>query len=333
MNEKGITKYKISVLIPVYNVEKYVERCINSVLSQTMQEGVEVIIVNDDTPDKSMEIISEILRSYNVYSKEKKMTVRVICHETNRSLAAARNTAVSHATGEYVIHVDSDDWIESDMLEKMYKKAVETKADIVICDWNEIYANKLKHVQVNPPLHNKDCVVALFSGTMFGFVWNKLIKRELYKSHEIMCQEGMDFCEDLYVIYRLFYFAEAIAYVNFPLYNYNKQNLNSYTSTALSIKSQKGLVALTKEIDAFFQIHETNAEIKKAIDYFFNSVKSTILLKGDCMMVRQIKETSILSILSHPLLPIHYKIILICYQIKFNLGVKVIRYIYQKSIC
>lgn len=329
MNEEEKTKCKISVLIPVYNVEKYVKRCIDSVLVQTMQEGVEVILVNDCTPDRSMEIIFEALRAYNANAAEKKMTVRVVNHDTNRGLAAVRNTAMGYATGEYVINIDSDDWIESDMLEKLYNKAIETTADIVICDWNEIYLHKIKNIQVNPPLNNKDCVIALLSGTMHSSVCNKLIKKQLYKNHGIMYQEGIDFCEDLSVTYRLFYFAKSIAYVNLPLYNYNKQNLNSYTSTLLSMKSQQGLVTLTKEVDSFFQTHDTNVKIKKAIDYFFNNIKSTILLKGDYMLVKQIKKTSILSILSHPILPIHHKIILICHQIKFIWGIKTIRYIYH----
>ena len=104
---------KISVLIPVYNVENYVERCITSVLNQTMQEGVEVIIVNDCTPDRSMEIIRETLC---VHLKKNGMTVRIVEHKINRGLAAVRNTAMNYATGDYIIHIDSDDYIEPDLL-------------------------------------------------------------------------------------------------------------------------------------------------------------------------------------------------------------------------
>ena len=96
---------KISVLIPVYNVEKYVERCMISVLNQTMQEGVEVIIVNDCTPDCSMEIIRKTLCAH---VKENGMTIRIVEHKTNRGTAATRNTAMSYATGKYTIFIDSD---------------------------------------------------------------------------------------------------------------------------------------------------------------------------------------------------------------------------------
>ena len=128
---------KISVLIPVYNVEKYVKRCLSSVLNQTMQEGVEVIIVNDCTPDHSIEVIFETLRAYSGNEKGEKMLVRVVNHDTNRGQAAVRNTAMNYATGDYVIHVDSDDWIEPDMLEEMYRKAISTDADVVISDYWE----------------------------------------------------------------------------------------------------------------------------------------------------------------------------------------------------
>lgn len=183
---------KISVLIPVYNVEKYVERCMISVLNQTMQEGVEVIIVNDCTPDSSMEIIRKTLCAH---VKENGMTIRIIEHKTNRGTAATRNTAMGYATGKYTIFIDSDDYIEPDMLEVMYSKAVAAEADIVIADlWNEYYDCS---VYAKAPFDdNGDLMFSQLIRGKLASLCDKLIKRSLYLEHHIVWQEGMDWKED-----------------------------------------------------------------------------------------------------------------------------------------
>lgn len=131
---------KISVLIPVYNVEKYVGRCILSVLNQTIQESMEIIIVNDCTPDNSMRVINEVIHSSSNTLNGKEL--KIINHETNRGIAFTKNTALNHATGEYILQIDSDDYMETDMLEKMYAKAIATDADIVGCDLWRVYMDK-----------------------------------------------------------------------------------------------------------------------------------------------------------------------------------------------
>ena len=111
---------KVSVCIPVYGVEKYIEKCARSLFEQTMQDGIEFIFVNDCTKDRSIEILEQVLAEY----PHRKEQTRIIHHEKNRGLVAARNTGLAYASGEYIIHCDSDDWVELDMYEKMYKKAI-----------------------------------------------------------------------------------------------------------------------------------------------------------------------------------------------------------------
>ena len=105
----------ISVIIPVYNVEKFVERCVRSIMNQTYTEGVECIIVNDCTPDDSMKIVEKLVKDYTGT-----ICFKLLNHKQNYGLAAVRNTGMNAATGEYIIHIDSDDYCEPDMLEKMY---------------------------------------------------------------------------------------------------------------------------------------------------------------------------------------------------------------------
>lgn len=103
----------ISVIIPVYNVERYVERCLLSIINQTYTESVECIVVNDCTPDNSMKIVEKLVADY-----KGSIQFKLLCHKHNRGLAAVRNTGINNAGGKYIVHVDSDDYCEPDMLEK-----------------------------------------------------------------------------------------------------------------------------------------------------------------------------------------------------------------------
>lgn len=113
--------YTVSILVPVYSVEKYIERCARSIFEQTYQ-NLDIVFVDDCTPDKSIEILRRVLDDY----PERKAQTRIIRHEHNQGLAAARNTAVAAATGTFLTHVDSDDWLELDAVEELVKKQVET---------------------------------------------------------------------------------------------------------------------------------------------------------------------------------------------------------------
>ena len=319
--------YQVSVIVPVYKVEKYIEKCARSLFEQTLS-SIEFIFVDDCSPDNSIAILKSVLNEYPSRISD----TRIVRHEYNRGLAAARNTGRSIAQGEYLISCDSDDWVDQNMYELMYQKAQQTKSEIVICDWEEVYISKTLRQFINPPVNNIECVVALLSGKMHGSVVNKLIKKTLYTEHNIMCKEGMDFCEDFYVTYRLFYFARTIAYINLPLYYYNKSNLNSYTSTKLSESSQKGLILLLNDIRKFFnEQQDGHIEIKKAILYFVNNIKSSILFYGSFSYARKLERTGIDSILCHPTLRIHSKIALIFCNMNFWSGIKLIRYIYHNT--
>ena len=121
---------KVSVLIPVYGVEKYIRRCAVSLFEQTLEE-VEYIFVDDCSEDKSISVLEETIERFpNSYAK-----VKILHHSENRGSAAARNTALNMATGEYIIVIDSDDFIESTMLEDLYNSAIDDMADIVVSDY------------------------------------------------------------------------------------------------------------------------------------------------------------------------------------------------------
>ena len=214
----------ISVLIPVYGVEKYVEHCIRSLFENSIADKCEFVIVNDCTADNSMDIIKSVVCEYPY------ICVRLIEHESNRGLAAARNTALLQAHGKYIICVDSDDWVEPDYLEKLYNEAENSGADIVGCDYFREYSGGTElcknPIDENPRQALKDVV----SGKSLAFLWIKLFKRELFAENGIAWTEGLDVTEDVIVCSRLFAKAKAISYIKEPLYHYNLQNQGRLTA-------------------------------------------------------------------------------------------------------
>ena len=130
---------KVSVIVPVYNVEEYLERCLDSLVNQTLKD-IEIIIVNDGSTDGSKEIIQKYLNKYkNIVYLEKE----------NGGLSSARNYGIPYAKGEYIGFVDSDDYVELTMYEKMYNKAIEEKSDMVECDFIWEYPNKKRYYRKN----------------------------------------------------------------------------------------------------------------------------------------------------------------------------------------
>ena len=221
----------ISVIIPIYNVEKYVERCICSIMSQTYTESVECIVVNDCTPDNSMKVVERLVADY-----EGAIQFKLLHHEHNRGLAAVRNTGLYAASGDYIIHIDSDDYCEPDMLGKMYAKAVKEDADVVVADYWCTYPNKEIYRSQHIPAVSKSYVKAIFQGNISVNVWNKMIRRNLFIDNELCSIEGIDMGEDSLLIHRLFFLTPKVVHLPEAFVHYVLYNSDSYCSN-LSKKS------------------------------------------------------------------------------------------------
>ena len=127
---------KVSILVPIYGVEKYIERCAVSLFEQTYK-NIEYIFVDDCGTDNSIGILKDVIDRYPC----RKEQTRIIRHTRNRGLAAARNTAVKEATGEFICHVDSDDWVDQTLIEQLVSKQIENDADIVSVNYIKVYKN------------------------------------------------------------------------------------------------------------------------------------------------------------------------------------------------
>ena len=196
---------KVSVIVPVYNVEKYLEKCINSLLSQTL-EDIQIILVNDGSKDNSGNIAKE-------YEKNNKDRV-IYVEKENGGLSDARNYGLKYATGDFIAFLDSDDYIEKNAYEEMYNKAIEEDADYVECDFIWEFPNKIR-VDKQYPYKNKK--------EMLSFVrvvaWNKLIKRQLITDNNLEFPKGLRY-EDVEFTYKLIPFINKFAYVDKPFIHY-----------------------------------------------------------------------------------------------------------------
>ena len=183
---------KVSVIVPVFNVEKFIGRCVRSLMMQTLSD-VEFIFVNDATPDTSMAVLESILAEY----PDRASQVKILAHEQNLGLPAARNTGLDAAHGEYIFHCDSDDFVESDMLESMYSSAKDNDADIVWCDWYLSFGQNERYMKQPSYDTASDALKGMLGGAMKYNVWNKLIRRRLYVDNGIVFPSGYGMGEDM----------------------------------------------------------------------------------------------------------------------------------------
>ena len=174
---------KVSVIVPVYGVEKFITHCADSLMAQTMHEGVEYIFVDDASQDASMERLKSVLSKYPARANQ----VKILVHERNMGLPAARNTGLTQARGEYVFHCDSDDFGEPEMLETLYGKAKEEDADIVWCDWFLTFGSTERYMAQPECGSPEEALKAMLGGAMKFNVWNKLVRKSLYTDNAVGC--------------------------------------------------------------------------------------------------------------------------------------------------
>lgn len=264
----------VSVIIPIYKVRKFIERCACSLFEQTLK-NVEYIFVDDASPDDSIDILKACIERY----PERKGQVRILVHEENQGLPAARNTGLAVATGEYVFHCDSDDFVEADMLEEMYKAAKEKDADMVYCDFYLSFEKNERYMS-NPVYETAEDMFrkGLLGGAMKYNVWNKLVKRSLYTDNNITFPAGHAMGEDMTMI-RLAACAKSVAYVPKAFYHYVKLNANAYSAT-MSERHKVDILFNVNQTVEFLQNKFGNA-LDKEIAFFKLNTKLPFLITDD----------------------------------------------------
>lgn len=210
---------KLSIIVPVYNVEKYIDKCLDSLINQTLKD-IEIIVVNDGTKDNSQTIIDKYVKNYptKVFSYIKK----------NGGLSSARNYGIKKATGEYVTFVDSDDYVEKKLYEIMYKKAIEENSDIVCCPIKFTYLNYESFKSYNLDIFNKsilDSPKIMIQANSYAV--NKIYKRFFWKKHNFVFPTQL--YEDSALIYNVMLLANNISCINNYCYCYNRTNEDGIT--------------------------------------------------------------------------------------------------------
>ena len=267
-----MSQIAVSIIVPVYNVENYIERCVRSLFEQTI-DNVEYIFVNDSTPDKSMDILYQIMEQY----PHRVSQVKILNHETNQGTAATRNTGLMHATGEYIGWVDSDDWVDHKMFGDMYKRSNDSNADIVWCDFYLCYTSEAKEWVKDRQLCYEDHIAlvrSLLSGGLHGSLCNSIVNRNLYIDNEILFSSGVNLMEDKLVSVKLRYYAQKCMYIPQAYYFYNKMNMQSMTSS--SANDTKNLTDGVKCLQSILSFLEKN---EKGIDFSQDIIHAKIAFK------------------------------------------------------
>ena len=230
---------KVSVIVPIYKVEGFIERCARSLMEQTLGE-VEFIFVDDASSDRSMEILRRTLTDY----PERQEQVRILTHEQNKGLPAARNTGLEVATGEYIFHCDSDDFVEREMLAEMYEAAKKADADILWSDFWLSFEQNERYMKVRNYATPQEALNGMLEGAMKYNVWNKLTRRTLYSENHIAFPTGHSMGEDMTMI-RLMACAKKVAYIPKAYYHYVRLNMSALTQTF----SERHLIDIRHNVD------------------------------------------------------------------------------------
>lgn len=216
---------KVSVIVPIYGVEAFIERCARSLMEQTLDD-VEYIFVDDASKDDSVVLLKKVLENYPTKYK----AVSIVTHKKNKGLPAARNTGLEKAKGEYIFHCDGDDFVESNALELLYNAAKENEADIVWCDWYLTFKKNERRMSEPSFVKPIDALKSMLGGGMKYNVWNKLVSRKLYIENSIYFPDGYGMGEDMTMML-LFAYAHKVYHLKYALYHYVKMNTTAFSHT------------------------------------------------------------------------------------------------------
>lgn len=298
---------KVSVIIPIYNVEKYIERCVRSLFEQTLDD-IEYIFVDDASPDKSVDIIKSILHEY----PNRQDRVVFVRHKTNIGLAAARATGIELATGDYIAHCDSDDWVDRNMYKELYYTAIASNADIVTCDFMLAYQNYHEQYMCIPFLGSKQDFMQAYITTGMTPVWNMIAKKDIYKNNNITPTIGVNYCEDFILSVKLLHKANKIVHINRALYNYNQLNTGSLLRSRRKDAEKEEIGAYLDVINYFKQEGEYPLYAKQLCWRVLRGKQEWILASDKHKIFLDTYPESHRYILNNPLINNKLKIMMWC---------------------
>lgn len=275
------TNIRVSILVPFYKVEKYVARCVESIFSQTYN-NIEYVFVNDCSPDKSMEVINEYIAKYGVADK-----CKIIIHEENQGISASRNDCLDNMTGDYFLFIDSDDYIDKDMVELLVEAAMKENADIAGCGYVEEFSDRsVEHLQKYTNDHN-EMMRAITLLTIKGVMWKLLVRSTIVTEHydEVRFIPDRNMVDDYLFCCQIFYYAQRFAGVDRCMYHWIQYNPNNYTHTTIfAVESQAAAIRKTEE---FYREKGVFAIVEEALIKRKFVSKLPLLLDKKCLDVKR----------------------------------------------
>ena len=242
---------KISIVIPVYGVEKYIARCAKSLFDQKVKD-VEYIFVNDCTKDDSIDILESVIQEY----AEFKNNIKIVHHKVNKGLPQARRTGVLNSTGEYIMHCDSDDWLPNDILSKIIYKLQNENPDVLISDYFQTDEETYIHKCGLYNIHVNDVIKDMLINRVSCAVWNKVFKREFYLENFLFPSNNM--AEDLAITMQLMLKVKTISYLEEPAYCYYS-NMSSMTKKISKEIYLRNYQQIRENMEIVFKaIHDSN---------------------------------------------------------------------------
>lgn len=266
---------KVSVIIPVYGVEKYIERCARSLFEQTLDD-IEYIFVDDCSPDKSTAILENIIKEYQPRLNKEHKNVRIEKMSQNSGLPNVRRYGIKLATSDYIAHCDSDDWVELDMYQQMYNKAIEDDADVVVCDY--VVTNGTSVIKTINACHAKSpgqlIEKCLFQRDPWSLC-NKLFKRKAY--YNIEYPKGA-MGEDMVTTIQLLWNCKTLSYINKPYYQYfyNSESITKVCTRDSCIRKFNQLSCNTTIVMNFIKNMKLDDEYKDALVVYKNFIRSVL---------------------------------------------------------
>lgn len=258
--ENNAAMPKVSVIIPVYNVAEYIERCARSLFEQTLDD-MELIFIDDCTPDNSVEIIKRVLDEY----PQRKQQTRIFKMPTNSRQAAVRRHGLKIATGDFVINCDADDWVDTDLYEMMYGEAIRSGADIVICPIRDEYG---RYGKTRPfPKLPETCKEALqywYCNGIEMYAWNKLTRRSVITENDLLPYEGINMWEDNGMFLRVFYYTKGLSGITSSVYHYNRANVSAMTH-GYGRDAVNQMIDCAQRISSFFESKPDYKRFKKTV--------------------------------------------------------------------
>ena len=251
----------ISIVVPIYNVEQYLKRCVDTIINQTYK-NIEIILVDDGATDNSGKICDEYIQKDN--------RIKVI-HKENGGLSDARNVGLENANGKYIAFIDSDDYISKDFIQKLYKFCIENGCEIAQCSYQRVYDNSSISENTNAEIvttimNRNEAILKMFASknSEYTVAWNKLYKTSLFNSG-IRYPKGM-LHEDEATTYKLFYEAKKIVVTNEELYYYLIRE-NSITNKKYTLKRLDFIQELEEQLEFFKSRNENELYIETYYRY------------------------------------------------------------------